>query len=68
MKRQESMKTEKKGDSKSEFGTKRISTVFGKVSKFRHLKGTVAHKSCHIENLKNLSRSIPSESDVFYGK
>lgn len=26
---------------------KRTSTVFGRVSKFRHLKGTPGHKSTH---------------------
>lgn len=69
MKRQESMKTEKKNsaEAKNEIGMKRTSTVFGKVSKFRHLKGTAAHKSFHIENLKNISRQIPPECDVFYG-
>lgn len=45
--------------------SKRTSTVFGKVSKFRHLKGTPAHKSTHIENLRNLSRQIPGECDGF---
>ncbi|CAH1716522.1 unnamed protein product [Chironomus riparius] len=65
MKRQDSAKTEKK-ESKNEIGMKRTSTVFGKVSKFRHLKGTAAHKSFHIENLKNISRQIPPECDVFY--
>jgi len=67
MKRQDSAKAEKK-ESKNEIGMKRTSTVFGKVSKFRHLKGTAAHKSFHIENLKNISRQIPPECDVFYGK
>lgn len=46
--------------------SKRTSTVFGKVSKFRHLKGTTGHKSTHIENLRNISRQIPSECDVFH--
>ncbi|ENN74720.1 hypothetical protein YQE_08702, partial [Dendroctonus ponderosae] len=45
---------------------KRTSTVFGRVSKFRHLKGTTAHKSCHIENIRNLSRQIPGECDGFH--
>ncbi|CAG9762430.1 unnamed protein product [Ceutorhynchus assimilis] len=45
---------------------KRTSTVFGKVSKFRHLKGTTAHKSFHIENIRNLSRQIPGECDGFH--
>ncbi|XP_044735362.1 coronin-7 isoform X2 [Chrysoperla carnea] len=44
---------------------KRTSTVFGRVSKFRHLKGTPAHKSLHIENIRNLSRQIPGECDGF---
>ncbi|KAM7349682.1 coronin isoform 2-T5 [Cochliomyia hominivorax] len=44
---------------------KRTSTVFGKVSKFRHLKGTPGHKSTHIENLRNLSRQIPGECNGF---
>lgn len=47
---------------------KRTSTVFGRVSKFRHLKGTPAHKSFHIENIRNISRQIPGECDGFYGK
>ncbi|EDV91711.1 coronin-7 isoform X2 [Drosophila grimshawi] len=46
--------------------TKRTSTVFGKVSKFRHLKGTPGHKSTHIENLRNLSRQIPGECNGFH--
>uniref|UniRef100_A0A1A9W972 Coronin n=1 Tax=Glossina brevipalpis TaxID=37001 RepID=A0A1A9W972_9MUSC len=45
--------------------TRRTSTVFGKVSKFRHLKGTPGHKSTHIENLRNLSRQIPGECNGF---
>ncbi|XP_063231894.1 coronin-7 [Bacillus rossius redtenbacheri] len=45
---------------------KRISTVFGRVSKFRHLKGTPLHKSTHIENIRNVSRQIPGECDGFH--
>ncbi|XP_049826168.1 coronin-7 isoform X2 [Aethina tumida] len=45
---------------------KRTSTVFGRVSKFRHLKGTPAHKSQHIENIRNLSRQISGECDGFH--
>ncbi|XP_055370713.1 coronin-7 isoform X3 [Condylostylus longicornis] len=45
--------------------TKRTSTVFGKVSKFRHLKGTPGHKSTQIENVRNLSRQIPGECNGF---
>lgn len=39
--------------------------MFGKVSKFRHLKGTPAHKSTHIENIRNISRQIPGECNGF---
>ncbi|XP_049878604.1 coronin-7 isoform X2 [Pectinophora gossypiella] len=46
--------------------TKRTSTVFGKVSKFRHLKGTPGHKSTHVENIKNVSRQISGECNGFY--
>lgn len=45
---------------------KRTSTVFGKVSKYRHLKGTPLHKSTHIENLKNIGRQLPGECDGFH--
>lgn len=51
---------------KSSINSKRTSTVFGKVSKFRHLKGTTAHKSTHIENIKNVSRQISGECDGFH--
>ncbi|XP_046394754.1 coronin-7 isoform X4 [Ischnura elegans] len=46
--------------------TKRTSTVFGRVSKFRHLKGTPLHKSTHIENIRNISRQISGECDGFH--
>lgn len=52
---------------KTNASSKRTSTVFGKVSKYRHLKGTTAHKSSHIENIKNISRQLPGECDVFHG-
>lgn len=45
---------------------KRTSTVFGRVSKFRHLKGTSGHKSTHIENIRNISRQISGECDGFH--
>ncbi|XP_058794013.1 coronin-7 isoform X4 [Phymastichus coffea] len=45
---------------------KRTSTVFGRVSKFRHLKGTPGHKSTHIENIRNISRQISGECDGFH--
>ncbi|XP_033210325.1 coronin-7 isoform X2 [Belonocnema kinseyi] len=45
---------------------KRTSTVFGRVSKFRHLKGTTGHKSTHIENIRNISRQISGECDGFH--
>lgn len=47
--------------------SKRTSTVFGKVSKFRHLKGTTGHKSTHIENIKNINRQMSGECDGFHG-
>uniref|UniRef100_T1IM85 Coronin n=1 Tax=Strigamia maritima TaxID=126957 RepID=T1IM85_STRMM len=34
-----------------------------RVSKFRHLKGTPLHKDQHIENIRNLSTSLPRECD-----
>lgn len=36
-------------------------------SKFKHLLGEVMHKSNNIENITNLSESLPSESDAFQG-
>jgi coronin-7 len=56
----------KKGDNFAAPTPKRTSTVFGRVSKFRHLKGTPAHKSFHIENIRNLSRQISGECDGFH--
>jgi coronin-7 len=35
-------------------------------SKFRHLEGTPLHKSLHIDNLRNLSKNVPGESDAFH--
>ncbi|GAB0089346.1 Coronin [Sergentomyia squamirostris] len=46
---------------------KRTSTVFGRVSKYRHLKGTPGHKSTSIENVRNVSRQLPGECDGFHG-
>ncbi|XP_018326736.1 coronin-7 isoform X2 [Agrilus planipennis] len=57
---------QKKGETVTTTPPKRTSTVFGRVSKFRHLKGTALHKSQHIENVRNLSRQIPGESDGFH--
>ena len=37
---------------------------FGRVTKFKHMKGTPMHKSMHFENLKNLSKSVPADCDV----
>lgn len=45
-----------------------IVRVTGRVSKFRHLKGTPGHKSTHIENIRNISRQISGECDGFHGK
>ena len=37
---------------------------FGRVTKFKHMKGTPMHKSMHFENLKNLSKSVPADCDI----
>lgn len=42
--------------------------VSGRVSKFRHLKGTPMHKSTFIENIRNVSRQVSGECDGFHGK
>ena len=39
---------------------------FGRLTKFKHLKGTPLHKSQHFNNLKNLSKSTSSESDIIH--
>jgi hypothetical protein len=44
-----------------------ICLCIGRVSKFRHLKGTPLHKSLHIENIRNVSRQISGECDGFHG-
>ena len=36
---------------------------FGRVTKFRHMKGTPMPKSMHFENLKNLSKSVSADCD-----
>lgn len=36
-----------------------------RASKFRHLLGTPMHKSNNIENVRNLSISLPGDSDAF---
>ncbi|XP_059061678.1 coronin-7-like [Achroia grisella] len=72
LRRRDSLKSRKSPDREDKRAsvpnvtTKRTSTVFGKVSKFRHLKGTPGHKSTHIENIKNISRQISGECNGFY--
>ena len=39
-----------------------VSKMFGRVSKFKHLKGDVILKG-RFENLKNLSKTVPAECD-----
>ena len=34
-------------------------------SKFRHLVGKPLHRSLHIDNIRNLSHTVPGESDMF---
>lgn len=41
--------------------------VSGRVSKFRHLKGTFMPKATHIENIRNISQQLPKECDGFHG-
>ncbi|XP_072945639.1 coronin-7 [Epargyreus clarus] len=72
LRRRDSLKSRKSPDREEKRAsvpnvtTKRTSTVFGKVSKFRHLKGTPGHKSTHVENIKNISRQISGECNGFY--
>ncbi|XP_013171687.1 PREDICTED: coronin-7 isoform X1 [Papilio xuthus] len=66
LKSRKSPEREEKRSSVPNVTTKRTSTVFGKVSKFRHLKGTPGHKSTHVENIKNISRQISGECNGFY--
>ena len=40
---------------------------FGRVSKFKHLKGEVMLKG-KFDNLKNLSRTVPAESSPIQGE
>ena len=40
---------------------------FGRVSKFKHLKGDVMLKG-KFDNLKNLSRTVPAECNFIHGK
>ncbi|CAH0719273.1 unnamed protein product, partial [Brenthis ino] len=66
LKSRKSPDREEKRSSVPNVTTKRTSTVFGKVSKFRHLKGTPGHKSTCVENIKNISRQISGECNGFY--
>jgi hypothetical protein len=43
------------------------SKVFGRVSKFKHLKGDVILKG-RFENLKNLSKTMPAECNFVQGE
>ena len=43
------------------------SKQFGRVSKFKHLKGDVVLKG-KFENLRNLSRTVPAECNFIHGK
>lgn len=37
-----------------------------KQCKFRNLQGITAHRSQHIENIRNICQSIPGESNGFH--
>ncbi|XP_074621834.1 coronin-7-like [Acropora palmata] len=53
-------------DSTIESPAKPIKAFTGvRASKFRHLHGTPMHKSKNIENVRNLSISLPGDSDGF---
>ena len=43
------------------------SKQFGRVSKFKHLKGDVILKG-KFDNLKTLSRTVPAECNFIHGK
>lgn len=46
---------------------RRAAHAFGmRVSKFRHLNGTVFPKETHITDISSLTRTVPGESDGFY--
>jgi len=42
-----------------------VSKMFGRLSKFKHLKGDVMLKG-KFDNLRNLSRTVPAESNFFH--
>lgn len=53
-------------DSTTESPAKTIRAFTGvRASKFRHLHGKPMHKSNNIENVRNLSISLPGDSDGF---
>jgi len=43
-----------------------MSSVGMKQSKFRHIEGSTMHRSLHVDNVRNISQSIPGESDGFH--
>lgn len=47
---------------------KRTPRVFGRVSKFRHLHGTIMPKQTHLENFRGLDNALPTECNGFHGK
>lgn len=44
---------------------KRAARVFGRVSKFRHLHGTLMPRSTHLENFRGLDNALPTECNGF---
>ena len=46
----------------------KFSFITGRACKFRHLKGTPAHISSHIDNIRDLNRIMPGEIDGIIGK
>ena len=41
--------------------------VTGRVSKFRHLHGTVMPRNTHLENFRGLDNALPTECNGFHG-
>ena len=42
--------------------------IAGRVSKFRHLHGTLMPRNTHLENFRGLDNALPTECNGFHGK
>jgi len=45
---------------------KRATRIFGRVAKFRHLKGTLTPRNTHLENFRGLDNALPTECNGFH--